>query len=287
MAQWQNFFQEIVSKNQRAIARTNLPWILSGVPLSFLSVLLYSLFIYKAVGMYTKAAQLYDKLYHFKDYEAHANKVVAAIAHSHPSATTLLEIACGTGRFTEHLSAHYEVQGLDINQEMLDIAARRVPGIPLHLADMVDFDLGMKFDVVACLFSSIAYARTAENFFRSILTFARHVRPGGILMIEPFFTLDSYWVDRITMNLVDEKDMKVSWMYVSELVGNEAHLNINYMVGTPAGINHFTELHRLGLFAPDHYSKAFSQSGFRLQHDPTGPAGRGLYIGTSETGNIA
>ena len=39
---------------------------------------------------------------------------------------------------------------------------------------MIDFDLDRAFDVVTCLFSAIAYVRTAENLFRAVARLAAH-----------------------------------------------------------------------------------------------------------------
>ena len=46
---------------------------------------------------------------------------------------------------------------------MLGIARHRLPGVPLHLADMRDFDLPERFDAVTCLFSSIGYLTTDDQ----------------------------------------------------------------------------------------------------------------------------
>jgi SAM-dependent methyltransferase len=228
--------------------------------------------------MYTHSSRLYDKLYHFKDYDLHARKLLEAMQADHPAACSLLEVACGTGRFLEHLGKAYSVEGLDINPELLDMARKRLGDAPLHQGDMLDFDLGKKFDIVACLFSSIAYVRTRERFLETVATLAKHVASGGLLVIEPYFTPETYWVDRITMNVLDEPELKISWMYVSEKIGEMGRLDINYMVGTPFGVRYFTELHELGLFSQEDYRQAFESIGFDFHHDSAGPAGRGLYI---------
>lgn len=233
--------------------------------------------------MYTKSTCYYDVLYHFKDYSSHAVKLHSAMHAAHPNASSLLEIACGTGRFLELLRGHYRVEGMDINPDMLAAARVRVPDIPLHLGSMIDFSLENKYDVVVCPFSSIAYVRTVENFFRTIHNLARHLAPGGILVIEPWFPPESYWTDRITMNVVQEPELKISWMYISKLIDGEAHLDYHFTVGTPRSIEYFTELHILGLFSRQHYEEAFRQAGLQLHHDPQGPAARGLYIGTPAT----
>ena len=57
------------------------------------------------------------------------------------------------------------------------------------------------------------------------------------------------------------------------------------MIGTPAGIEQFTELHELGLFTLDEYERAFTDLGLTVELDPVGLRKRGLYIGSSRAGN--
>ena len=91
--------------------------------------------------MFTKSAQYYDALYHFKDYNAASKQLHALIQRHNPKAKTLLDVACGTGKHLDLLQQFYQVAGLDINPELLQIARQRCPESPFHEDDMVDFRL--------------------------------------------------------------------------------------------------------------------------------------------------
>jgi trans-aconitate methyltransferase len=45
------------------------------------------------------------------------------------------------------LGEAFRVEGLDVDPGMVDIARAKHPDVPIHVADMVDFDLGRRFDV--------------------------------------------------------------------------------------------------------------------------------------------
>lgn len=229
--------------------------------------------------MFVKSARYYDALYHFKDYPAAAEQVHRLIQHHRPGAATLLDVACGSGRHLEWLRSHYRVEGLDINAELLRLAAERCPGVPLHQADMVDFSLGRSFDVVTCLFSSVAYVKTAERMRRAVGSMARHLTPGGLLLIEPWFTPEQYWTGTITSNYVDQPDLKIAWMYTSERRDGVSVLDIHYLVGTPEQVEHFTELHEFGLFTHEEYLDGMRSVGLTVDHLPGGVFGRGMYVG--------
>jgi ubiquinone/menaquinone biosynthesis C-methylase UbiE len=90
--------------------------------------------------MFTKSAQFYDALYHFKDYAAAAEQLHTLTQETYPGATTLLDVACGTGKHLQYVRAYYRAEGLDLNEKLLEIARQRCPEIPFHKANIVDFD---------------------------------------------------------------------------------------------------------------------------------------------------
>ena len=229
--------------------------------------------------MYVEIADIYDRMYHFKDYAKESTYIIELVQARHPSARTMLEVASGTGRFMEYLKGPFEVEGLDLSAEMLLKASERLPGLAMHQGNMSEFSLDKRYGVVACLFRSIAYSRTAEGFHAAIQAMARHVAPGGLLLVEPFFTPESFWIDRVTLNEYQGEDMKLAWMYLGERKGMEAHLDIHCLVGTSKGVEHFTELHCLGLFTREQYQQAFSDAGLELEYEAAGPSGIGMYIG--------
>jgi ubiquinone/menaquinone biosynthesis C-methylase UbiE len=229
--------------------------------------------------MYTKSTKFYDALYSFKDYTATSKKLHALLRQLIPNAQSLLDVACGTGKHLEYLRSYYHVEGLDLNPDLLEIARGRCPGIPIHQANMVDFQLEHMFDVITCLFSSIGYVKTLKNMERTISTMARHLKPGGVVILEPWFTPESYWTGTITANYVDDPDLKIAWMYTSEVEGPVAVLDIHYLVGAPEGIDYFQERHEMGLFTLEEYMGAFRRAGLEVRYDPDGLFGRGMYIG--------
>lgn len=229
--------------------------------------------------MYSDLAEIYDSIYHFRDYRKDAGYVIELIKREMPTAQTVLETACGTGLYLEQLQQHFGVEGLDLSPQMLARARDRLKDVPLHQGDMRSFDLDRRYDVVCCLFRSIAFVKTREGLIDAIGAMARHVAPGGLLLVEPFFTPEAYWVDRVTLNDVKSDQLKIAWMYVSEREGLVARQMNHFLVGTPAGVRHITELHELGLFTPKDFDDAFRAAGLPLQYDSQGPTGIGMYWG--------
>ena len=229
--------------------------------------------------IYDEFVLFYDDMFAFKDYAGEADYLVDVIRRRHPSARSLLDVACGTGRHLEHLRREFEVEGLDVNPRFLGIAQHRLPGISLHQEDMTEFDLGRTFDVVTALFGSITFARTVAAMERSIEALSRHIAPGGLLLVEPLWEPDAHREGELKLNVVDKPDLKIAWMYTNEQVGDLAHWENHFLVGTPDGVDAFVEVHEAGLYTDAHYRHAFASAGLAIvERDPKGPWGRGLYI---------
>ena len=232
--------------------------------------------------MFSKSANFYDALYGSmgKDYAAEAQKLHTTVKqHKRSTGNTLLEVACGTGKHASLLQKDYQVEGLDLDAEMLAIASQKYPDITFHQADMVEFNLGKQFDVVTCLFSSIGYVKTKARLESAVQAMTNHLLPGGVLIVEPWFTPEQWKPGRVSALFVDQPELKIARMNISEVEGRLSFFVFHYTVATPQGVEYFTERHELGLFTPDEYLEAFRKAGLTVTHDSTGLDGRGLYIG--------
>jgi SAM-dependent methyltransferase len=231
--------------------------------------------------MFVHSAQFYDAIYTWKDYAAEARRLKELLAeHQQPAGRrTLLDVACGTAAHAPYLRDDYAYEGLDLDAQMVALAQERFPNLPFHLGDMLDFDLGRRFDVVTCLFSSIAYVKTPQRLEQATATMARHVRPGGMLVIEPFVGPQQWQDGRPTATFVDQPDLKIARMSVGAHEGDVALLDFEYLIATSAGIERFSERHELGLFTDAHYQRAYKAAGFAVTRDAEGLMGRSLYLG--------
>mgnify|MGYP001579353091 CR=1 FL=1 len=238
------------------------------------------------MGSYEKQAIYYDAIYEAqgKDYKKEAEQIHEVIEkYKKSKGNSLLDVGCGTGGHFAYLRDWYSVEGTDIDENMLAIARKRYPEIAFHQGDFVGFDLGNQFDAVTCLFSAIGYAKTPGNLEAAIGSLAKHVAPGGVLVVEPWFSPEKWNVGKPHAVFVDKPDLKLARINVSERRDNISIVNFHFLVGTPNGVEYFTELHELGLFTQEQYFEAFRKAGLETTHDPEGITGRGLYIGVRST----
>ena len=232
--------------------------------------------------MFSKSAKYYNAIYASmgKDHATEARKIHQLIqTYKRTSGNTLLEVACGTGLHASILRKDYQVEGLDLDAGLLEVASQNYPDIPFHQADMTEFDLGKQFDAITCLFSSIGYVKTMVRLNQAIQTMTNHLLPGGALVVEPWFTPEQWEPGRLGALFVDEPDLKITRMSTGGVEGRLSFLLFHYLIGTPQGVEYFTERHELGLFTHEEYLEAFRNADLETIHDPEGLDGRGLYIG--------
>jgi SAM-dependent methyltransferase len=230
--------------------------------------------------VFTRSADIYDAVYWFKDYAAEAERVHQLIQARTPGASTLLDVACGTGKHLEQLARRYEVQGLDLNEDFVAIARGRLGDrARIHLADMTSFDFARTFDAVTCLFSSIGYVLTEERLDAALGAMGRHLKPGGILVVEPWIRPEDWIAGRPHMLTVDEPELKIARLNVAGREGDLSILEFDYLIATAEGTRHFTERHEAALFTDEQHRHAFERAGLSVEFDDHGLTGRGLYLG--------
>ena len=103
----------------------------------------------------------------------------------------VLELACGSGRFTIPLAkSGAQVTGVDLSETMLEKARTRAlaSGVDMQFVqlDMRDFELDTLFDGVVIAANSLLHLHTAEDFAQAFATIRRHLAPGGVLAFDVF-----------------------------------------------------------------------------------------------------
>ncbi|MCK5117627.1 MAG: class I SAM-dependent methyltransferase [Candidatus Aegiribacteria sp.] len=191
--------------------------------------------------MFEESARWYDALYSFKDYARESGEIISMLKQVHCKASTVLDVACGTAEHDKYLAEEYSVDGLDINA---DIASTKNPHGEYFCADMTDFTLAKTYDIVLCLFSSIGYVKKIDSLIEAFRCFGRHLNTDGIIVVEPWFTPDEWNPDcHVHLLTAETSEGKICRMNISEQEGSLAVVNFHYLVGTSAGVKHFTERH--------------------------------------------
>ena len=236
-----------------------------------------------SIAQYRRLAKYYDLIYEWTDYDKEARILLQLIDRYKASGgNSLLDVGCGTGQHLRRLVRGFDCEGMDISDEMLQVAKTNVKGVNFIQGDMVDFNLGRKFDVIICLFSSIGYVRTYRNLARTLNNFAKHLRDGGVVIIEPWFTKSTFRAGHIRVLATRESDdLRVVRVDYSEIKGDLSVIDERVVVVKKGkGIATFKDRMVMGLFENDEFLRLMRKAGLHARYlEKTLARGRGLKVG--------
>ena len=94
----------------------------------------------------------------------------------------MLDAGCGTGRVGIELARRgIEVEGTDLDPDLLERARAKAPELAWHLSDLAALDLGRTFDVVVMAGNVVGFV-AAPDRPAAVAAVAAHVAPGGRLI---------------------------------------------------------------------------------------------------------
>lgn len=235
--------------------------------------------------MYRHLARYYDLIYDQKDYRKDTAELVRlARKFGESKGHRWLDVACGTGRHLELLRREFTVAGVDLSAEMLREARRRLPGVRLVRGDMRNFDLRARFDVVSCLFSAIGYLRTESDLRRALQTFARHLRPGGVLLVQPWIDPARFQRGHTTLTFHDGGLIKIARGSSISARGALTHVRFDYLIAEEGhGTRHVSEVEVLRMTAPHRLVELSDSLGLKARVLPTKDR-RGLLVAVAPLG---
>lgn len=141
-------------------------------------------------------AQYYDLLYRDKDYATEARFVATLLRRHAPTATSLIELGCGTGLHAALLATEgYALTGIDSSADMVRLAEDRRSALPHDLAGRVRFthsdirgyEATQKHDAAISLFHVMSYQASNDDLLNALATVKRSVRAGGILLFDGWY----------------------------------------------------------------------------------------------------
>ena len=129
---------------------------------------------------YGKMAKYYDLFYKDKDY----NKEINFITDLINDRKTILDVGCGTGIHMHLLeSIGYEVDGIDLSKDMLEIADSRVNG-KVYQSNLLYYKINKKYDVIISMFAVFNHLNSYEELEKGIINGYNHLKDNGILIID-------------------------------------------------------------------------------------------------------
>ncbi|WP_323375901.1 class I SAM-dependent methyltransferase [Streptomyces alkaliterrae] len=236
------------------------------------------------VGIYD-VGEVYDAIYNGrgKDYRAEAAVVTEHVRARFPDAASLLDVGCGTGGHLAYFAKEFgAARGIDLADGMLDVARRKHAELRVERGDMRSFRLQERFDAVVCLFAAIGNLRGEEELRATLDSFARHLVPGGVVVLEPWWFPENFTPDHVGGSVVTHEGITAARVSHTtwHSAGDASRMDVHYLVAQPGQeVRHFADTHVMALYSRAQYEAAFTAAGLAVEYLTGDYPGNGLFVG--------
>lgn len=217
--------------------------------------------------IWTELARYYDKIHHRKDYRKEVDFLEKVFKKHRLKVRDILDVACGTGNHAAVLVRRgYNVVGIDLHEEMLEIAREKVRNVKLVEGDMRDLKLDRTFDVVICMFNSIAYNQTLSELRRTLSGFRKCLKARGIIVFDNHFLRERFVHGYRGVMGYDDDELTIARFSFSEKLGKKGRITFSYLIREGNDFNYIRgDVHEFGLFSLSEIIEAMKEAGFATE----------------------
>ena len=215
--------------------------------------------------MYKIFSKLYDKFMKYSDYGAWEKQIEELIAEGKPNGKTLLDIGCGTGELLLRMAKNYKCDGMDLSEEMLKIAFKKLKHreVSLFLGNMIEFDTGKTYDIMVSLFDTVNHILTVDELTSHFESVYRSLNPGGVYI---FDVVDREFMETMFPSDVfvdDRKDLTCIWEH--EIENGIDYIDAVYFLKNSRGTwDKLTETYTKKIFTEEEIKSSVQKANLNL-----------------------
>ena len=221
--------------------------------------------------LYDELVPFYHLLDPLEDHEEEATVLATTLLAAAPEARTLLELGAGAGHGAHFIKRHFaQVTLTDLSEPMLARSKTLNPECAHHPGDMRTLRLAERFDAVL-IHDAICYLTTQEDLLATMRTAFAHLRPGGVALIIPDCTKESFTEGHEDFEGDDgERSLRaIEWSYDPD-PDDDTHLtDFAFLLRCGNGeARAVHDRHVHGLFSESIWLQMGAQAGFEMDRRP-------------------
>jgi len=182
------------------------------------------------------------------------------------AATTLLNIGCGGGKNVLTLKREFNVTGLDLSPIMLAQAQALNPDCTFVQGDMRTFRLGRTFEAVL-MDDAISHMNCRADFVAAMRTAHVHLSPGGVLIVTPDVTRETFQQNKTTVTHAARDGLDVVFVenvHDPDPTDESYETTILYLIRDHGPLRIETDHWTMGLFSLDTWRAVLRETGFEI-----------------------
>lgn len=229
---------------------------------------------------YTFFAKVYDEFMKDIPYVDWADRVEEYLKDCGIEDGSILELGCGTGRFSRILAADgFSVTGIDLSADMIKIAKKNKYDIPVtyHVGDMRNFSLEKKYDAVVSVCDSMNYLLNEKELEATFLSVKKHLQQSGVFIFD--LKTEKYY-QKLADNIFTDEIPGVQYFWENDYNENTRNNEyyISFFIKRGWLFQKKTEEHVQHAFIHDEIAKNASNAGFKIKDVCDADKDRAYYI---------
>jgi SAM-dependent methyltransferase len=202
------------------------------------------------------------------DYQEEAVELADLLVSASIPVREVLELGSGGGHNAVHLRERFTLTLVDLAPEMLEVSRRLNPGCDHVVGDMRTVRLGRRFDAVL-VHDAIDYMTSQDDLRQALVTAFEHCRPGGILVLAPDHTAETFLpgTDHGGTDAPDGHGVRyLEWTVDPDSSDTEITTEYAFLLRYPGGsVRAVHETHTTGLFDRATWLRLLAEAGFAAE----------------------
>jgi len=156
------------------------------------------------------------------------------------------------------------VTGIDISDEMLEIAKNKAKDAFFINADMCNFDLDHQYDVILNLYGSIGQVESLEHMQMAMECAFKHLKQGGIFILTPWSTKESFSEALVGRTKTFDLSGFCRMETVRRVSGDKIRIDYHHLISDNLEVTYYKHTNFVALFSESEYESCIQKAGFKI-----------------------
>jgi len=217
--------------------------------------------------LYSTLANIYHQMYqHIFDYDKEFGFYDAILKQT--NCQKILEVGCGSGMLARRfISNGYDYHGVDLFNEMLEIARSEVKSDRFTQCDMRDLSYDKQFDSVLITGRSLAYVIENKGIIDTFKGVCKSLKDNGLFVFDVFEAngiFDNFNDFEQNFEFNDRKITRASKLKMNLSTGWTYDWHAKYIIEQNGRISEYDDITTLRAFTKDEISLFLKLTGFKI-----------------------
>lgn len=218
--------------------------------------------------LYSTLAHVYHEMYqHIFDYEKEFSFYDIILKKN--NCRKILEVGCGTGMLARRfIQDGYEYTGMDLFNEMLEIARDEIKADPFIQCDMRNLSFDQEFDSVIITGRSISYVTENKGLIDTFTGVHKSIKDKGLFVFDVFEAngiFDNFNDFEQTFNLSNKTIRRISKLKKNLETGWTHDWHAKYIIEENGKVMEYDDLATLRSFTKDEILLFLKLTGFEIK----------------------